>query len=115
MFSQDANITWYTEDPDLTPCFQNTVLTWIPCIFLWIWSIYQIYVSINSKTKNIPWNALNLMKVGFSSLLILIQVLEIAFLLINSRGHDLNYVYAVEYVSPGLKLISFVSFKDCII
>ncbi|XP_054850774.1 multidrug resistance-associated protein 1-like isoform X1 [Eublepharis macularius] len=31
----DWNVTWHTENPDFTPCFQNTVLIWIPCIYLW--------------------------------------------------------------------------------
>ncbi|NXA48635.1 MRP3 protein, partial [Nothocercus julius] len=32
---QDSNISIYTDNPDLTPCFQNTVLAWIPSIYLW--------------------------------------------------------------------------------
>lgn len=33
---QDWNRTWYTANPDLTQCFQNTVLVWVPCIYLWL-------------------------------------------------------------------------------
>lgn len=36
IFSQDWNTTWYTPHPDLTQCFQNTVLVWIPCLYLWV-------------------------------------------------------------------------------
>uniref|UniRef100_A0AAQ5ZRG4 ABC-type glutathione-S-conjugate transporter n=1 Tax=Amphiprion ocellaris TaxID=80972 RepID=A0AAQ5ZRG4_AMPOC len=32
----DWNRTWYTANPDLTQCFQNTVLVWVPCIYLWL-------------------------------------------------------------------------------
>ncbi|XP_010618468.1 canalicular multispecific organic anion transporter 2 isoform X1 [Fukomys damarensis] len=32
----DSNLTVYTENPDLTPCFQNTLLAWVPCIYLWV-------------------------------------------------------------------------------
>lgn len=31
---QDANLSVYSDDPDLTPCFQNSVLAWVPCIYL---------------------------------------------------------------------------------
>lgn len=34
-FSQDANLSIHTDSPDLTPCFQNTILAWIPSIYLW--------------------------------------------------------------------------------
>uniref|UniRef100_A0A673CCA3 ABC-type glutathione-S-conjugate transporter n=1 Tax=Sphaeramia orbicularis TaxID=375764 RepID=A0A673CCA3_9TELE len=34
--SLDWNRTWYTANPDLTQCFQNTVLVWVPCIYLWL-------------------------------------------------------------------------------
>lgn len=33
---QDWNRTWYTANPDLTQCFQNTVLVWVPCVYLWL-------------------------------------------------------------------------------
>lgn len=31
----DSNLTVYTNTPDLTPCFQNSLLAWVPCIYLW--------------------------------------------------------------------------------
>ncbi|NXL86149.1 MRP3 protein, partial [Alectura lathami] len=32
---QDSNLSIHTNNPDLTPCFQNTILAWIPSIYLW--------------------------------------------------------------------------------
>ncbi|NXR46089.1 MRP1 protein, partial [Hippolais icterina] len=41
----DWNLTWHTEDPDFTLCFQNTVLVWIPCIYLWLcFPVYFLYL-----------------------------------------------------------------------
>ncbi|XP_054441471.1 ATP-binding cassette sub-family C member 3 [Pteronotus mesoamericanus] len=31
----DSNLSVYTDNPDLTSCFQNSLLAWIPCIYLW--------------------------------------------------------------------------------
>ncbi|KAJ8344971.1 hypothetical protein SKAU_G00291640 [Synaphobranchus kaupii] len=32
----DWNRTWHSSNPDLTQCFQNTVLVWVPCFYLWL-------------------------------------------------------------------------------
>lgn len=65
-FLQDWNLTWYTENPDFTTCFQNSVLTWIPCIYLWAcFPIYMVYLhrrdqgyiqmSPLNKAKTVSW------------------------------------------------------------
>ncbi|XP_019398025.1 PREDICTED: voltage-dependent T-type calcium channel subunit alpha-1G [Crocodylus porosus] len=42
---QDSNITVQTDNPDLTPCFQNTVLAWMPSIYLWTaFPFYILYL-----------------------------------------------------------------------
>ncbi|XP_018091823.1 multidrug resistance-associated protein 1 isoform X2 [Xenopus laevis] len=46
----DSNLTWYTENPDFTKCFQNTVLIWIPCIYLWLClPFYFVYLRQNDQ------------------------------------------------------------------
>ncbi|XP_056406097.1 ATP-binding cassette sub-family C member 3 isoform X2 [Hyla sarda] len=46
----DSNLTLHTDNPDLTPCFQYTVVAWIPCIYLWaILPFYIIYLKYNRK------------------------------------------------------------------
>ncbi|KAJ6660365.1 hypothetical protein lerEdw1_017788 [Lerista edwardsae] len=46
----DANITLHTDNPDLTPCFQNTVLAWIPCFYLWgVLPFYIFYQKRNNR------------------------------------------------------------------
>uniref|UniRef100_A0A671RZR5 Multidrug resistance-associated protein 1 n=1 Tax=Sinocyclocheilus anshuiensis TaxID=1608454 RepID=A0A671RZR5_9TELE len=47
---QDWNRTWQTHNPDLTPCFQNTVLVWIPCLYLWLFALlYILYLKRNDR------------------------------------------------------------------
>ncbi|XP_030063833.1 ATP-binding cassette sub-family C member 3 isoform X2 [Microcaecilia unicolor] len=46
----DVNVTIYTDSPDLTPCFQNTLLAWIPCIYLWVvLPFYLLYLKYNRR------------------------------------------------------------------
>lgn len=35
LFPQDSNLSLYTDRPDFTPCFQNSLLAWVPCVYLW--------------------------------------------------------------------------------
>lgn len=35
LLSQDSNLSLHTDNPDFTPCFQNSVLAWVPCAYLW--------------------------------------------------------------------------------
>ncbi|XP_006101728.1 multidrug resistance-associated protein 1 [Myotis lucifugus] len=46
----DWNITWYTSNPDFTKCFQNTVLVWVPCFYLWVsFPFYFLYLSHHDR------------------------------------------------------------------
>ncbi|XP_073695376.1 multidrug resistance-associated protein 1 isoform X1 [Garra rufa] len=46
----DWNRTWQTHNPDLTPCYQNTVLVWIPCLYLWLFApFYILYLKRNDR------------------------------------------------------------------
>ncbi|NXL78506.1 MRP3 protein, partial [Leptocoma aspasia] len=47
---QDSNLTVHTDNPDLTPCFQNTILVWIPSIYLWsALPFYLLYLKRNKR------------------------------------------------------------------
>nr|XP_015857887.1 multidrug resistance-associated protein 1 isoform X3 [Peromyscus maniculatus bairdii] len=46
----DWNVTWQTSSPDFTKCFQNTVLTWVPCFYLWsCFPLYFLYLSRHDR------------------------------------------------------------------
>lgn len=47
---QVANQTLHTDRPDLPECFQLSVLSWIPCIYLWAVSpLYLFYLKRNNR------------------------------------------------------------------
>ncbi|XP_061330239.1 multidrug resistance-associated protein 1 isoform X5 [Pezoporus flaviventris] len=47
---KDWNLTWHTENPDFTQCFQSTVLVWIPCIYLWVcFPVYFLYLRYHDR------------------------------------------------------------------
>ncbi|KFP15121.1 Canalicular multispecific organic anion transporter 2, partial [Egretta garzetta] len=46
----DSNLSIHTDNPDLTPCFQNTILAWIPSIYLWsALPFYLLYLKHNNR------------------------------------------------------------------
>ncbi|KAG1691092.1 Multidrug resistance-associated protein 1 [Nymphon striatum] len=64
----DLNLTWHTENPDFTDCFQNTALVWIPVAFLFIVTPYELWMQSVSRVSNIPWNSINILKLLFLSI-----------------------------------------------
>lgn len=101
----NTNLTWNTDDPEFTKCFEKTVLVWIPCFFLWTFSSLEVYYLLKSKRRNIPWSWLNISKLvvtGILSILCLSDLVK-AF---KSAGSD-NVVYSVDIYSPLIKLFTF--------
>ncbi|EPY85138.1 multidrug resistance-associated protein 1 [Camelus ferus] len=47
---KEWNVTWNTSNPDFTKCFQNTVLVWVPCFYLWAcFPFYFFYLSHHDR------------------------------------------------------------------
>ncbi|XP_065206730.1 multidrug resistance-associated protein 1-like isoform X3 [Planococcus citri] len=104
----DSNITWDTEYPDLTLCFEKTVLVWVPCAFLWLLLPLEWYYLRHSKTSDIPLNIYNVAK--------LIAIAILATLALTDIVHHvfLDYSYdppsPVNFWTPSLKFVTFVLF-----
>ena len=61
-FLQDANQTWYTEEPDFTSCFQKTVLLWMPCAFLIVFAPIRVYLLHQEDSSSLKLSKLNIAK-----------------------------------------------------
>ncbi|KAH7973399.1 hypothetical protein HPB49_000667 [Dermacentor silvarum] len=69
------NVTWHTDYPRLTPCFENTVLTWIPFTTLLIFLPIKMASSIGPKVPPYPMTLLSYAKYAFMFYLCLLRVL----------------------------------------
>ncbi|KAE8283707.1 Multidrug resistance-associated protein 1 [Larimichthys crocea] len=97
----DWNRTWYTANPDLTQCFQNTVLVWLPCLYLWICApIYLIYLRSHNRGY-ICMSHLNKAKTAVGLLLWIICWSDV-FYSFWERSHGSNIPAPVHLVSPTL-------------
>lgn len=99
-------MTWYTNDPDFTPCFQQTVLIWLPCAFLWLFSFLEIVYIRNSINRNIPYGFLNVSKLLLTGALIILSIVD---LIVAIANNDSEPVFAVDYYTPAIKIATFVS------
>lgn len=101
----DLNITWYTDNPGVTKCFEKTVLVWVPCLFLWFMSFFEGYYILKSKERNIPWNILNISKSIITILLIVITFVDLGVTVHGSSNGE--QVHEVDYYSPIIKILTF--------
>ncbi|KAL1454351.1 hypothetical protein WDU94_010620 [Cyamophila willieti] len=90
------------DPPRVDAMFRVHILVWTPCLFLWLFSPLEAYYLISSKFRNIPWNLFNRSKLLFTSVLILISLLDFGHAIIYSDG------YTVSYLTPLIKLLTFV-------
>uniref|UniRef100_A0A672ZWU9 Multidrug resistance-associated protein 1 n=1 Tax=Sphaeramia orbicularis TaxID=375764 RepID=A0A672ZWU9_9TELE len=99
--SQDWNRTWHTANPDLTQCFQNTVLVWLPCFYLWLCApIYLLYLRRHDNGY-ICMSHLNKAKTAVGFLLWIICWADV-FYSFWERSHDNVISAPVHLVSPTL-------------
>lgn len=99
------SLTWNTDDPEITECFQKTVLVWVPCAFLWLFSGIEIYYFLNSKSKNIPYTWLFISKQILIVALIVLNIVDLGRAIYRSTYEK---VYNVDYCTPVIKIITFI-------
>ncbi|XP_013102325.2 multidrug resistance-associated protein 1 isoform X3 [Stomoxys calcitrans] len=105
----DANETWYTVDPDFSPCFEQTVLVWAPCAFMWLFCIFDFYYLKASLDKNIPWNKLNISKLLLTLCLLVLTAVDFVMALVK-RGNEetADLIFPVDIWTPVIKFATFV-------
>ncbi len=108
--NQDWNLTWYTENPDFTPCFERTVISNIPCLFLLVFSFADIYLSYHSKSRSIPWSPLNCAKIIVALILVLLEVMTILVTrVILPTWLPWYQPYSVDLYIPVIRAITLVN------
>ena len=99
----DLAVTWNTEDPDFTPCFENTVLAWIPAGFLILITPFEITSWQDSKCPKIPITVLNVTKALLTLALVGSCIAELVIL----EGSGLPVADA-EYVGSSVEAVAYL-------
>ncbi|XP_017047283.1 multidrug resistance-associated protein 1 isoform X18 [Drosophila ficusphila] len=100
--------TWYTNNPDFTPCFEQTALVWTPCAFYWLFVIFDFYYLKASLDRNIPWNKLNVTKALVNLGLLVITALDLIMALIKKGGDSELPLYDLDVWGPIIKFATFL-------
>ncbi|XP_051905539.1 multidrug resistance-associated protein 1 isoform X2 [Hippocampus zosterae] len=97
----DWDRSWNTTKPDFTECFQNTVLVWLPCIYLWLCApIYLLYLRSHNQGY-ICMSHLNKAKTAFGFLLWIICWADV-FYSFWERSYGSRVPAPVHLVSPTI-------------
>ncbi|KRJ97661.1 uncharacterized protein Dyak_GE18601, isoform Q [Drosophila yakuba] len=104
----NATQTWWTNDPDFTPCFEQTALVWTPCAFYWVFVIFDFYYLKASLDRNIPWNKLNVTKALVNLGLLVITALDLIMALIKKGGDSELPLYDLDVWGPIIKFATFL-------
>uniref|UniRef100_A0A8C1M1U9 ABC-type glutathione-S-conjugate transporter n=1 Tax=Cyprinus carpio TaxID=7962 RepID=A0A8C1M1U9_CYPCA len=81
----DWNQTWYTHNPELSNCFQNTVLVWAPCIYLWVLSpFYCLHLYCHGRGR-LPLSSLCSAKLLLGFFLASFGFVEFFYILLERR------------------------------
>ena len=103
----NESVSWNTESPDFTSCFQRTLLSWLPAGFLLVTTPFEVTSWQSSHCPRIPFTVLNLSKLLVSLGLVAVCVTEMV--LLEDASVDADYaglaVMMVSYLYSATLLV----------
>ncbi|KAI9534116.1 hypothetical protein NQZ68_016834 [Dissostichus eleginoides] len=103
----DWNLTWYTSRPDLTKCFQHTVLVWFPCVYLWTCSpLYLLYLQLRPHRGVIQLSKLCCSKTLLTLTLASFGLLEMFYVLVKKNEEIHNHLLIL--MGPLIRSLTLV-------
>lgn len=96
--------------PQFTDCFQNTLLVWVPCGFLWATLPFYLPALLSSKDDDVPPVPLNWLNVSKSFLSLMLAFLSAVELIKAASDHEsLQKTTATAvYVALAIKFGSYM-------
>ena len=107
----NLSLTWNSEHPDFTNCFQKTVLCWTPITVFLFFCFFELpkYFSPRNVNRHIPWNVLNITKLVVTASLVVVNVAEIIEAsIVDSDVDELTNVSPADYLAAVIFLLSYV-------
>uniref|UniRef100_A0A8D3BVZ3 ABC-type glutathione-S-conjugate transporter n=1 Tax=Scophthalmus maximus TaxID=52904 RepID=A0A8D3BVZ3_SCOMX len=97
---------WESSNPDLTQCFQNTVLVWVPCIYLWLLApFYCLHLYCHDRGR-IQMSCLCSSKMVLGFLLASFGFVEFFYILLE-RSQEIHQ-HMVFLLSPIIRSMTVI-------
>jgi ATP-binding cassette subfamily C (CFTR/MRP) protein 1 len=106
------NETVYSDYPDFTFCFQNTILIWIPCAVLWIISPLWVYMLTRQVTPRIPlFSWVFIVKIAITACLAAIEVSHLYKAFVTEKKELVFYLTPVIVIMTYILAIFLTNFE----
>uniref|UniRef100_A0A8D0A4J0 ATP-binding cassette, sub-family C (CFTR/MRP), member 3 n=1 Tax=Sander lucioperca TaxID=283035 RepID=A0A8D0A4J0_SANLU len=106
MSLQVANQTFHTDRPDLPECFQLSVLSWLPCIYLWVVCPIYIFYLKRSNRDYIMMSIMNRIKTALGLLLSIVCWTDLFYTFHELRqGHSQPPIYLITPLVLGMTML----------
>ena len=99
----DLNVTWWTDNPDFTPCFHKTVLQYVPFGLLLLLSPFQFYGISSSRHRGIPITLICITRIILTTLLVVLEVLVFAWFMAYKTFEEKS-----DVVAPFLNCLAYI-------
>uniref|UniRef100_A0A8D0D9D9 ABC-type glutathione-S-conjugate transporter n=1 Tax=Sander lucioperca TaxID=283035 RepID=A0A8D0D9D9_SANLU len=104
--SLDTNQTFHTDRPDLPECFQLSVLSWLPCIYLWVVCPIYIFYLKRSNRDYIMMSIMNRIKTALGLLLSIVCWTDLFYTFHELRqGHSQPPIYLITPLVLGMTML----------
>ena len=120
----NSSISWHTNDPDFTECFQQNLLSYIPlCVFLILVPL-ELWVTKKKKNPRIGWSLLNIGKIFIIFSLIINSSVRVCILMnsfplyevevesLATLAGALSYLLSALHLIISLRLAILGTFED---
>merc|ERR1712226_1658464 len=102
----DSNYTWHTNDPDFTPCFQKTLLVWLPCGFLFLVSPCYVYHLASAESQPIKHTWLSITKSIIAVILVITSLVDLIWAVVDhTKGTPL---FLADIFAPSFYFLAMI-------
>lgn len=84
-----------------------SLLVWVPCAFLFLFTPLEFYFVSKSRFNHIPWSFLNVMKLIFTTLLIGLSCADIGIAVTKMEAFPED-IFDVHWVTPIVRIVTFL-------